>query len=111
MAGSSVERVAPVAVLRMAAGPVEALLERYRGYLVSERCLAEETVRNYLGRVRSFLEGRVLAGQVDLEDLTPGEISAFIQVEVFAPSASVGASDRHGTAVSPSISESRRGAG
>jgi len=45
MAGSSVERVVPLAVPRVAAGPVEELLERYRRYLVSERCLAQDTIR------------------------------------------------------------------
>jgi integrase/recombinase XerD len=64
-----------------AAGPVEVLLEHYRCYLVSERCLAEETIRNYLGNVRPFLKQRVADGQLDLERLTADEISAFVQEE------------------------------
>lgn len=78
MAGS-VERVASVAVPGVAAGPVAVLLERYRRYLALERCLAGETVRSYIGEARPFLERRVLRGQLDLEHLTPDEISAFIQ--------------------------------
>jgi integrase/recombinase XerD len=73
--------VMPLAALSVTAEPVEVLLERYRGYLVFERCLAEDTITSYLKQVRPFLERRVAAGQLDLEHLTPGEISAFIQDE------------------------------
>ena len=62
-------------------GRVEALLDRYRGYLQSERCLDERTIVGYVGRVRPFLDRRVVAGGLDLEGVTPDEISAFVQEE------------------------------
>ena len=50
----------PLAAPAVAATPVEALLERYRRYLLVERGLAEGTVRGYVDVVRPFLAGRVI---------------------------------------------------
>ena len=58
--------------------PVEALLGRYRRYLVSERGLARETARGYVDSVRPFLAGRERAGRLDLVSLTAAEVTAFV---------------------------------
>jgi integrase/recombinase XerD len=58
--------------------PVEALLDRYQRYLVTERGLAPVTVREYAYAVRPFLAGRERAGGLGLEDLTAAEVTAFV---------------------------------
>lgn len=73
-------------VVPPASGPaltvVEALLERYRGYLLGERGLAPGTVRGYVDVVRPFLEERLDArGGLDLEALTPAEVLDFVLCE------------------------------
>ncbi len=60
------------------ATPVEALLGRYRRYLVTERGLARETARGYADFVRPFLAGRERAGGLDLAGLTAAEVTAFV---------------------------------
>jgi integrase/recombinase XerD len=60
------------------AAPVEALLGRYRQYLVTERGLAPETGRGYADFVRPFLAGREKAGGLDLAALTAAEVTAFV---------------------------------
>jgi site-specific recombinase XerD len=57
---------------------VEALLERYRRYLLGERGLAAGTARGYLDAVRPFLDGREAAGGLRLERLTAAEVCAFV---------------------------------
>lgn len=64
-----------------ASGPVEVLLDRYRRYLESERGLDARTIVGYVGRVRPFLDRRFADGGVDLERVTPDELSAFVQEE------------------------------
>jgi site-specific recombinase XerD len=59
-------------------GPVEQLLDRYRSYLLVERGLTVDTVSGRLGLVRPFLVGRVSAGELDLEHLSAGDVSAFV---------------------------------
>jgi integrase/recombinase XerD len=58
--------------------PAEALLDRYQGYLVTERGLAPATARDYAGKVRSFVAGRENAGVLDLAALTAAEVTAFV---------------------------------
>jgi integrase/recombinase XerD len=60
------------------ATPVEALLGRYRRYLVTERGLVAETARGYADFVRPFLAGRQKAGSLDLAGLTAAEVTAFV---------------------------------
>jgi site-specific recombinase XerD len=60
------------------ATPAEALLGRYRRYLVIERGLVPETARGYAGAVRPFLAGRQDAGGLRLEDLTAADVTAFV---------------------------------
>ena len=55
--------------------PEDALLGRYRGYLVTERGLAAETAADYASKVRPFLAGR--AGH-ELASLTAAEVTAFV---------------------------------
>ncbi len=58
--------------------PVDALLERYRGYLTDERGLADATVRWLVRWVRPFLAGRMVEGGLDLAGLTSGDIAEFV---------------------------------
>jgi integrase/recombinase XerD len=60
------------------ATPVEALLGRYQRYLITERGLAPETARGYADAARPFLAGRENAAGLGLEDLTAGEVTAFV---------------------------------
>jgi site-specific recombinase XerD len=69
--------VVPRLVVRTASTPVDALVDRYRGYLVAERSLAEQTVTRYLRVAVTFLEQfPVPAG--DLRLLTAGHVTAFV---------------------------------
>ena len=58
--------------------PVEALLGRYRGYLVSERGLAAATARVYADSVRPFLAKRDQTEGLELTTLTGAEVTAFV---------------------------------
>ena len=58
--------------------PAEALLERYRAYLTSERGLASATARGYIDAVRSFVGERVIDSSDDLSGLTAAEVTAFV---------------------------------
>jgi site-specific recombinase XerD len=62
------------------ATPAEILVERYRGWLVTDRGLAEATVRRYVKLARSFLSQR-LAGQGGLESLSGTDVVAFLLAE------------------------------
>jgi Phage integrase family len=59
-------------------GAADALLVRYRGYLVVERGLAEATAEGYLWSVRPFVAGRARGGGLDLAGLTAGDVTAFV---------------------------------
>jgi integrase/recombinase XerD len=58
-----------------ARAPEDALLARYRHYLVTERGLAVETAADYASKVRPFLAARADHG---LAGLTAAEVTAFI---------------------------------
>jgi site-specific recombinase XerD len=60
------------------APPVEALLSRYARYLAGERGLAEATIRRNVELVRPFVAGWDRAGRVALEQLSAGEVTAFV---------------------------------
>jgi integrase/recombinase XerD len=79
--GRFVDGAAPAAVPTVASARAEVLLDRYRRYLESERCLGEGTIVGYVGRVRPFLDRRVVSGELDFGGLTAAEISAFVQEE------------------------------
>src|SRR5579859_1780889 len=69
---------APLVAPAVAATPVEALLGRYRRYLLVERGLAEGTVRGYLDVVRPFLAERAGVDGLALGRLTAADVSAFV---------------------------------
>ena len=58
--------------------PAEALLGRYRRYLVTERGLAATTARGYVDMVRPFLAARGDVGGLGLGELTAAEVTAFV---------------------------------
>lgn len=58
--------------------PGEALLSRYRRYLLVERALGLGTARVYLDAVRPFLAGLEGPERVELERVTAAEVSAFV---------------------------------
>ena len=59
--------VAPAAAEEIPASPTEAMLARYRGYLVSERGLKERTCRGYVALIRPFAAAQMSSG------LMPGQ--------------------------------------
>ena len=56
----------------------EALLERYRRYLLAERGLREKVARGYVDLVRPFVLRCAAAGGADLGRLTAGDVTAFL---------------------------------
>src|SRR5438128_2546524 len=65
-------------VAEVACTPAEVLLEEFRGYLASERCLVAGSVRLYANVGRLFLVERLESTRCDLEHLTAGEIKQFV---------------------------------
>jgi site-specific recombinase XerD len=63
------------------ATPAEALLERYRCYLIQERGLAASTVAAYSHVARLFLFNRSPEGELDLEHLNAAEVIDFVTAE------------------------------
>jgi integrase/recombinase XerD len=59
-------------------GPVPALLERYRFYLISERGLTSGTARCYLDAIRPFVTSRLRGEELDLAGLTAADVTAFV---------------------------------
>ena len=66
------------------ATPAEGLLELYRAYLVQERGLAAGTVTSYLHVARIFLFARSPVGDLDLDQLSAGEVTEFVLAECVA---------------------------
>ncbi len=60
------------------AGAVEELLERYRAYSTRERGIEERTARRQARYVRPLLEGLSSPEGLDLSELDPADISAFL---------------------------------
>jgi integrase/recombinase XerD len=60
------------------ASPTEALLARYRDYLMSERGLVASTAEGYVHFVRPFLAARAGDGGVDMAGLTPADVTSFV---------------------------------
>src|SRR5689334_280208 len=69
--------VAPEAEIAVPATQAEALLERYRRYLLAERGLREKVARGYVDSVRPFVASCAAAG-ADLRRLTAGDVTAFL---------------------------------
>ena len=58
------------------------LLDEFRRYLLVERGLTVGTTRGYVDIVRPFVESRVnAAGEVELRDLSPADVLAFLLAE------------------------------
>ena len=72
---------APLPVTVAAVTPADALLERFRSYLTSERGLTAGTAWNYVHLVRPFVAGRQGADAVDLDGLTAGGVAEFVVAE------------------------------
>lgn len=62
-------------------GPVERLLVDYRAYLARERGLAQSTIGNYERVARLFLVDCLEVRGLALEELTAGDVSAFLARE------------------------------
>jgi integrase/recombinase XerD len=74
--------VAPLPPIAPNHTPAELLVERYRGYLVGERCLAAGTTRYYERVARSFLgEVSSAQGEVDLAGLNASVVGRFVLEE------------------------------
>jgi integrase/recombinase XerD len=69
---------APKAEIAAPATQAEALLERYRRYLLAERGLREKVVRGYADSVWPFVASHVAVGGADLRRLTAGDVTAFL---------------------------------
>jgi site-specific recombinase XerD len=67
---------APVATA--AFSPTEALLARYRKYLLDVRRLAITTARGYVDMVRPFVATRVVDCELDWEGLKPADVTEFV---------------------------------
>jgi site-specific recombinase XerD len=73
--------VAPEAEIAAPATHAEALLDRYRRYLLAERGLREKVVRGYVDSVRPFVVSHAAADSTDLGRLTAGDVTAFLTGE------------------------------
>ena len=59
--------------------PVETALGHFQQYLRQERSLSEATVINYTPVARSFLSERFPKGALDFQQITPSDITGFVQ--------------------------------
>lgn len=73
--------VAPEAEIAVPATQAEALLERYRRYLLAERGLREKVARGYVDSVRPFVATCAAVDGADLRRLTAGDVTAFLTVQ------------------------------
>jgi site-specific recombinase XerD len=73
--------VTPEEEIAAPATQAEALLERYRRYLLAERGLRKKVVRGYVDSVRPFVASHAAAGDADLRWLTTGDVTAFLTGE------------------------------
>ncbi|MFI7128053.1 tyrosine-type recombinase/integrase [Nonomuraea sp. NPDC050153] len=69
---------APPPITVLPATVAEVLLERYHGYLLTERCLTVEAALGYVDLLRPFVTEHSSAGPAGLARLTAGEVSAFL---------------------------------
>jgi integrase/recombinase XerD len=63
---------------KTALSPTEALLARYRRYLVDARGLANASARGYVDMVRPFVATRVAEDELDWVGLKPADLTAFV---------------------------------
>lgn len=75
------ERVTPLTsntVAPVSKDPASVILDRYRIFLTAERSLAMVTAARYIDCLRPFLSQRVLNGGLDLRNLRPADVTAFV---------------------------------
>lgn len=96
--------VVPAPAPEVPASPEGRLLASYRDYLTTERGLAAATVELNVRMVRPFLVDRlrVRNGRLDLEQLTAGEVTAFV-VAQSRQATQVGATDADRAAVAAGL--------
>ena len=58
--------------------PASVILDRYRIFLTAERSLAMVTAARYIDCLRPFLSERVVDGGLDLRNLRPADVTAFV---------------------------------
>jgi len=61
-----------------ASGATEALLTRYREYLLGTRGLTATSARGYVDLVRTFVASRLVDGELDWAGLRPTDITGFV---------------------------------
>ena len=72
---------APSAVVAEPVTSAEMLIERYAGYLVTERGLASSTMVHYTRTARSFLGSRREGAAFDLGGLSAGDVTSYVLAE------------------------------
>ena len=58
--------------------PAQIILHRYRRFLTTERGLATVTAGRYIACLRPFVDHRISGDGLDLESLTPTDVTAFV---------------------------------
>ena len=88
--------------------PAEALLDRYRRYLVTERGPGRRDARGYADKVRPFLAGRGGSRRARPGGLTAAEVTAFVLAELPGHAQGHGEADGDRAAVAAGL-PARRG--
>jgi integrase/recombinase XerD len=65
--------------VKAALSPTEALLARYRRYLLSTRGLVATSARGYVDLVRPFVQSRVIDGELDWMGLSACDVIGFVR--------------------------------
>lgn len=71
-------KLAPPLEAPVPEGPASVILDRYRLFLTAERSLATVTALRYIDCLRPFLASRMTADGLDLGNLTPADVTAFV---------------------------------
>jgi integrase/recombinase XerD len=71
-------KLAPAAEVPVEDDPARAILNRYRRFLTTEHGLVAATALRYVDCLRPFLDRRMAAGDLDLADLTPADVTSFV---------------------------------
>ena len=58
--------------------PAQVIVNRYRQFLTAERGLAAVTTARYVDCLRPFLDRRISGDDLDLESLTPADVTSFV---------------------------------
>ena len=70
--------LAPAAEVPVEDDPARAILNRYRRFLTTEHGLVAATALRYVDCLHPFLDRRMAAGDLDLADLTPADVTSFV---------------------------------